>query len=237
MIEEKKEVNASEPNVQAQTESTKVEAPAIETEQDKNWKKFREIREQERKAADEAAKRAQEKEAEAAALKAALEAVVNRPQQYQRQEEEGEESEEQRFERKYKELRAREKTEEEQLRQKEERVTYPVKLRQIHKDFDQVCARENLDYLDFHHPELASALENRPDGLEKWLEVYKAVKRYIPNTNASRDQAKAQQNLSKPQSYAGSTTPSGETLPAMHLDESRKQANWARMQAALKGLS
>jgi hypothetical protein len=238
MTEEKKEVKEAEPIVQAKTEAPKAEAPAVETEQDKNWKKFREIREQERKAAEEAAKRAAEKEAEAAALKAALEAVVNKPQQQQfRHEEDQEESEEARFERKYRELRAREKDEEEKTRQEQDRVSMPMKLRQIHSDFDQVCSAQNLDYLDFHHPELARSLGARNESLEKWTDIYNAVKRYIPNVNSVREQARAEANLAKPQSFAGSTTPTGESMPATRLDESRKRANWERMQKALKGLS
>jgi hypothetical protein len=238
MTEEKKEVKAPEVIAQPQTEPAKVEAPPVETEQDKNWKKFREIREQERKAAEEAAKRAVEKEAEAAALKAALEAVVNRPQQqYQHQEEQIEESEEQRFERKYKEMRGREIAEEQRIRQEQEKVSMPIKLRQQYSDFDQVCSTNNLDYLEFHHPELARSMGALPDSIDKWSIIYNAVKRYIPNTNAGREQAVAERNLSKPQSFTGTTTPNGETLPAMRLDESRKAANWARMQQALKGIN
>ena len=74
----------------------------VESENEINWKKFREAREADRRKAEELAKRAQEKEAEAIALKQALEAVLNQnnrlPQQQYQNNEYEEETEEERIE-------------------------------------------------------------------------------------------------------------------------------------------
>ncbi len=212
----------------------------IETENEINWKKFRESREADRKRSEELVKRAQEKEAEANALKQALESVLNqnqRQQQYSNEEYE-EESEDQKIEKKVIALLAKREAEAHKKREEEEQASYPQKLKSIHNDFDQVCNAENLDYLEYHHPELARSLGRMPQSFEKWNDIYNAVKRYIPNINSKKDATRADVNLSKPQSLSSpGMTQSGNAMPASRLDEKRKAENYERMQRIMKGLN
>ncbi len=210
------------------------------TDKDINWKKFKEAREQERKQAEEISKRAAQKEAEAEALKAALDAVLNKNQPHQHQSNgyEEEETEDQRIEKKVNQLLAHREAQAEQKRKQEEQATLPDKLKTVHKDFEHVCTTSNLDYLEYHHPELARSLGSRPDSFEKWNDIYNAVKRYIPNTETKREQARAESNFNKPQSLSSpGVTQGGNAMPGARLDEARKAENWARMQKSLKGLS
>lgn len=225
------DTNSAAPNQATETQ---------ETEQQIHWKKFRENRAKEREEAALMAKKAAEKEAEANALKAALEAAVSRvvPQQQYQQNEQPEESEQQRIDRLVNEAVARREAQAEEKRQQTEVQEYPKKLESTFKDFNVVCSSENLDYLEYHHPELARSLGSRPQSFEKWADIYNAVKRYIPNPDAKKDIAKAEKNLQKPQSMSGTgmaTGPSG--MQPSRLDRDRKQANWERMQKALKGIS
>jgi hypothetical protein len=235
MQPEKVEINAEEQKVQAQNDQTKpteVKAEQPETEQDRNWKKFREAREAEKKRNEELNRKAQEKEAEAAALKAALEAIVNKPQapidDYQ------DESEEQRIQKKVDEAIARREAEADRRRAEMEVQELPKKIREVHKDFDQVITDNNLYYLEYHHPELARALGNQPEGFTKWNDIYNAIKRYIPNTAPAAETKTAERNLAKPQAFTSSTPQPlhGGSNP-IRLDEARKAANWARMKASL----
>lgn len=212
----------------------------IESENEINWKKFREAREADRKRSEELAKRATEKEAEAQALKAALESVLNqnqRQQQYSNNEYD-EESEDDKIEKKVNALLAKREAEAARIREQEEQESYPQKLKQIHSDFDQICSSENLDYLDYHHPELAKSLGKLPQSFEKWNDIYKAVKRYVPNPDSKRDVARAESNLNKPQSLSSpGMTQSSNAMPPSRLDDKRKAENYARMQRIIKGLS
>jgi hypothetical protein len=77
-----------------------------------------------------------------------------------------------------------------------------------------------------------------PDGYDKWQAIYKAVKRFVPNTDSRQDSMKAERNLQKPASISSpGNTQGGNAMPGAKLDESRKAANWERMQRTLKGLS
>lgn len=222
-------------------ETKKAEA-APESDKEVNWNKFKEARAIERKQAEEYQRRAQEKEAEAAALKAALEAIVNKPSQQSRhtnQDQYGEEeNEDVRIQKKVDAaLAVREKAAEAQRAQREAEE-YPQRLVQAYSDFHQVTQASNLDYLDYHYPEISQAFQAMPDGFAKWSAIYKAVKRFIPNTESKKDSGKAENNLKKPQSISsGSISPTGEPMGANRLDEARKAANWARMEKVRKGLS
>jgi len=217
----------------------KTEATQEESEQTKNWKKWKENRQREREEALRIDAARQKAENEAAALRQALEAVVNKPQQ--RQENNGyeeEESEEQRINRKVEEALAKREQHYQAQREQEELKTYPQKLNNAYSDFNQVCSPENLDYLEYHHPELAKSFAHRKDGFEKWSDIYNAVKRYIPNNNSQRDAQKAEKNLQKPQALSHSTLSStGPTGSSTQLTEQRRAENWARMQKTLKGLN
>jgi len=239
-VEEKKIPAENISNQTTQAPITQ-EAPKEESEKDINWKKFKEARALERKQAEEMAKRAQEKEAEAAALKAALEAIVNKPNQQQHHHSNNgfdeDETEDQRIEKKVNHLLAQREADAIRKREQEEQTTYPEKLKSIHTDFDQVCSAGNLDYLEYHHPELAKSLGRQPQGFEKWNDIYKAIKRYVPNTETKKDSSKAEANFNKPQSLSSpAINPSGQTSSA-RLTEERRAENWARMQKQLKGLS
>ncbi len=225
------EVNNEIENTKTEDKVTTNPAPITEeTPEQINWKKFREARDKERKEKQEIEKRAAEKEAEAAALKAALEAIVNKPSpKNQDYNEPNEESEEQRIERLVDARLEKERRRYQEEAQIQEARNLPHKLAQTMQDFDKICSTDNLDYLEYHYPEVAGAFKELPDTYEKWAKVYQAVKRFVPNTDHKKDQAKADKNLAKPQSMnvAGKTAV-GDSAPMM-LDEKRKAANWERM--------
>lgn len=201
-----------------------------------NWKKFRETREMERKQKEEALKIAAQKEAEAQALKQAMDALLNKnqapssPSHY-----EEDETEDQRIEKKVQAALLKKEQQFIQERQQREQQELPQRLNSTYKDFDQVCNTENLDYLEYHYPELATPFKHMPDSFDKWASLYQAVKRLVPNTNGKKDQAKAEKNFAKPQSMAvGGATQTGDT-PPIRLEEKRRADNWARMQRVMKG--
>src|SRR5947207_2863958 len=191
-----KKENPQETNVEIKPE----ESPSIKTEENKvNWQRFREEKERDRKARIEAEKEAQKRKEEAEALKAALEAVVSKPQQQSYSDNGEEETEDQRIEKKVNAAIEREKKllrEEQEKRQVEE---MPKRINQDFKDFNRVVTEENIDYLEYHHPEIASAFKYMPEGYEKWASLYKTVKKLVPNMNKNEDVKKIEQNLKKTQ--------------------------------------
>jgi hypothetical protein len=222
----------------AANEPTKTaENPQTENLQDINWKKFRENREKERKEREELERDRAKKAAENEALKAALEALANKPNPQSNDQDRPEETDEQRIRRQVKEaVEEREKAAEE-ARIKREAQELPQKLHQTYNDFDSVCSNENLDYLEFHYPEIAAPYKHLPDSYEKWANIYKAVKRFVPNPNSSKDQKKAEKNFNKPQSMAVPGSTMTTDTPPTVLDDKRKESNWLRMQRRMKGLS
>jgi len=217
--------------------------PEQETMQQANWRKFREQREIERKEKEAAEKRAREKEEEAKALKEAMDALLNKsqPKTYQNDnhydnQNDQELSQEEIIRREVKAAIAVKEQEYEKLRREQELREYPTKLQRDFSDFSQVCTAENLDYLEFHYPEVANAFKYAPDGYDKWANIYKAVKRFIPNSTNSKDAKKAQNNFNKPQSMAvPGAAPTGDNAP-IYLDDKRRADNWARMQKTMKGI-
>lgn len=212
-----------------------------ESTQDKNWKEFRTARDAERKQAEEAAKQAKKSQEEAAALRAALDAVLSKPNHNQRQDsdnEHSEETEDQRIDKRVNEALAKREAENEKKRREIEAQEYPQRLARNYKDFDQVCSPDNLDYLDYHYPEVAQAFAHMPQGYEKWDSIYKAVKRFIPNTESKKEQSKAEKNFNKPQSASSpGMSQGGDLAPAYRLDEKRKEENWKRMRQKMNQLS
>jgi hypothetical protein len=210
--------------------------------EDPNWKAFREARKKDRAEREAAETRAREKEAEAIALKAAMEAAfANQPrvnQQNQYSEDSQEETEDQRIEKKVQAAIASREAKAEQERLSREQQEYPQRLAQSYPDFHQTIAQENLDYLDYHFPEVSRPLQRLPQGFDKWSDIYQAIKKFVPNTNAKKDAARADNNFIKPKSMSstGITQP-GEIKSASIISEERKAANWARMQQVLKGVS
>lgn len=215
------------PQIQAQSE------PKLDQESQEqiNWKKFREERKKEREEKEQIAKRAAEKEAEAAALKAAMEAMLSKPTP---QAVEEEDEEERKIERKIQaELEKREA--QRQLEQKKKEVSeLPVKLTSTFPDYYKVCTQENLDYLEYHHPEIANALSYMPDGFDKWASVYKTVKKFIPNPETQKDQKKMDKNSLKPKSMSAGLSSTGDQAP-VYLDDAKRAANWERMQKVMRG--
>lgn len=236
----KNEVN-KQPN---SNEPKQEEAP----QEDPNWRAFREARKKDRIEREAAEKRAAEKEAEVAALKAAMEAAFAKsapsPQAYQQYygmdvSQQQEESEDQRIERKVQAAIAVKEAASEKARLEREHQEYPIRLAQTFSDFHQTIAQENLDYLDYHYPEVSRPLQRLQDGFDKWSDIYKAVKKFVPNNSTSKKEAaKAEANFNKPKSISstGITQP-GEAVGNARLTEERRAANWDRMQKILKGVS
>ena len=223
------EVNATENTPQAENLQN-------ENVEDVNWRKFREQREKDRREKEEAEQRARKSQEEAAALKAAMDSLLNKPSHNNVNDDPDFDDEEVRLQKKIDAALAIRERQYQEQRMREEQQNFPMRLKQSLPDFDRVCTAENLDYLEYHHPNIAKSFSQMADGYEKWAGVYDLVKKLVPNTNSMRDQKKADQNLSKPQSM---TRPGmgGTNDQAPHImDEARKRANWERMQKVMKGL-
>lgn len=160
-------------------------------------------------------------------------------QDYYGMNQQSEETEEQRIERMVNQQIAKK---EEQYRQQQadhERQTYPQRLLKEMPDFNQVCSQENLDYLDFHYPEVSRPLQRLGDGYDKWADTYHAVKKFIPNHSTAKKEAmRAEINTNKPKSMSSSgPSPTGEPArESWKESEDRRAANWARMNRVLKGV-
>lgn len=231
------EVKAEQVKNESENNQIPIEQPAQEQVEDKNWAAIREQRKADRKAKEEAERRAIEKAEEAAALRAALEAIANKPSPTFNTSYQEEETEEQRLDRI---VEARLKQREEQ-REKErlevEMREYPTKIRKSYPDFDKVCHPENLDYIEYHHPEIAAPFRYMPDGFEKWEAIYKATKKLMPNLDSKKEAARVDKNLAKPGSISstGTTQPPSSGMSNI-LTQAQKDANWARMQKDRKGI-
>jgi len=231
--------------VQKKSENPEQSQPS-ETHEDPNWRAFREARKRDRAEKEAAERKAAEKEAEVAALKTAMEAAFSNgtpspqaQQQYYGMNSEPDETEEQRIERKVDQLLAKK---EEQYRKQQaeyESKSYPQRLLKDMPDFNHVCSTENLDYLDYHYPEISRPLQRLGDGYDKWYDTYHAVKKLIPNhSNAKKDAMRADMNSNKPRSMSstGPSPTSGKVLEPMQETEARRAENWARMQRVMKGV-
>lgn len=210
-----------------------------ETQEQINWRKYRESKGEERKQREAAERIAVEKTREAEALKAAMDALLNKPNNSSEisrsSYDDGQESEDDRIQKKVEAaLLLREKANEDQRRVREQQE-YPDKLKKTYGDFNQVCSVDNLDYLEYHYPEVAAAFKYAPDGFDKWASVYQAVKKLVPNSSSKKDQTKAEKNFNKPQSMAATgATAVGDTSP-IKLDDKKRADNWSRMQRIMKG--
>jgi hypothetical protein len=231
--------NKVEKNIPTQTEAS----PPIKTEENQaNWKAFREQREVERKARMAAEQRASEKAAEAEAMREALEAAINKPSNNHQEKEytshDTEETEEQRIDRRVNKIIKEREEQYQKEQQQREMQEYPQRLNQMYPDFNKTISSENLDYLDFHYPEVSKPLQRLQEGFDKWADIYRAVKKFVPNMDSKQDMQRAEKNLSKPGSIStpGSTQGSG-AMPSARLTEERKAENWARMERARKGLT
>jgi hypothetical protein len=96
-----------------------------------------------------------------------------------------------------------------------------------------------LDYLEYHYPEVANPLKRHNDGFDKWNDIYKAVKKFVPNLKESkRDSAKADANFNKPKSMNSvSVNQPSESRNSSFISQEKKEANWERMKKLLKGIN
>lgn len=247
--QEKVETNLQQPKVEANDPGKQPESKETETQEDPNWRAFREARKKDRIEREQAEKRAQEKDAEVAALKAAMEAAFSRqapsPQAYQQYygmnqvQDNTEETEDQRIQRMVDAGISKREQENERKRMEKEQQEYPQRLMRELPDFNQVISQENRDYLDYHYPEVSRPLGRLNDGYDKWHDIYHAIKKLVPNnTNARRDSARADANMMKPKSISSTGMTQAQSVPGSHiLSEERRAANWQRMQQTLKGVS
>lgn len=229
-----------QPAADVVVEAKKEEGPPIKSEENQaNWKAFREQRDKERRDKIEAERIAAQKAAEAEALKQAMEALMARPNSGRYVEAQGEVFEESEDERIEKKIQAAIKKDREaflQEQQERERREAPQRIMQMHPDFNQVVTTENCDYVDYHYPEITAAFKYMPDGIEKWSAMYKAIKRFIPNSDSRKDAVRADKNMQKPGS--ASTTAAAQGTPGTAvLTEDRRRANWERMTKTMKGVS
>lgn len=196
-----------------------------------NWRKFRQEKEAQRKAKEEAERIAIEKAKEAEALKAAMAALMNQPVNNSY---ENEETEDDRIEKRVQEALRKEREKYDQERKAQEQREYPQMLRKNFNDIDTVCTPENLDYLEYHYPEVAEPYKHMPEGYDKWAGIYKALKRFIPNKDSSKEVKKVEANLAKPVAISRpGMTQTGDQAPRI-LNESTRQKNWERMQRIMK---
>jgi len=153
--------------------------------------------------------------------------------------EQPEETEEQRIERKVNEQLSKREEQYKKQRIEEEQREYPKRLMKDFPDFSQVCSQENLDYLDYHYPELSRPLQRLGESYEKWHDTYHAVKKFIPNhSTARKEAARADLNSNKPRSISSTgPSPTGEKAREGWQDiEARRAENYARMQRIIKGV-
>ncbi len=239
-VQDKVEINPT----QTQTDTKPDVTPAATTEalENPDWRAFREARKKDRAEREAAEKRASEAAEKAEAMKAAMEALLSRQAPTQQQANTGwgqeEETEEQRISKLVDMRLAAKEQEYARQREDEERKHYPQRLQQNFPDLNQVLSQENLDYLDYHYPEVSRPLQRLQEGYDKWSDIYAAVKKFVPNqANAKRDVAKAESNFQKPKSMSAVGMSQPESQPGSHiLTEEKRQANWARMQKLLKGV-
>lgn len=253
----KADTNVSQPNVDPNLSQKKIENPDQKQDvkepdgpEDPNWKAFREARKKDRAEKEAAERRASEKEQEVAALKAAMDAAFSAksapsPSAYQQYYgmnqgyDQPEENEDQKIDRKVNELLAKKEEQYKKQQVEEEKVNYPKRLMKDFPDFGQVCSQENLDYMDFHYPEISRPLQRLNEGYDKWHDTYHAVKKFIPNhSTAKKEAARADVNSAKPRSMSSSgPSPTGEKSKEGWQDtEARRAENWARMQRTMKGV-
>lgn len=229
------EVKVEPVQEQAIAQTPETVQPPNESIEQLNWKKFRQEREEERKAKAAAEELARKKQEENLALQKALEAAVSKPSRVVQNEPE-ELDEDQKIELKVQEaLRKRELQWEKEKADKEQQEL-PQRLVSNFKDFNQICTAENLDYLEYHYPEVAGPYKHMPDGYQKWEGIYKALKRFIPVKESNKEGLRAEANLAKPGALSKpGMTQTGDHAPVM-MDDAKRAANWARMQKVIKGI-
>ncbi len=236
------QVKEPETKVAEQPVAAQAESPSQETTdvQQVNWRKFRQEREKERKEKEEADRRAREerdraaqKDAEVAALKAALESVVKPKSEAQ---DDGDKSQEQIIDEKIQKALDKDRQNRAQEDRKREQAEMPTRLAQTFNDFNQVVTTENIDYLQFHHPEIWAGYKNAVENFETYAGLYKVIKKFVPNPDSKKESARIEKNLSKPQSPSQPGMTMGTDQAPHKVDDKKKQDNWLRMRKVMKGL-
>jgi len=229
----KEDIKIEVPQQEKKVEEVKEPQPNIKSEENQeNWKRFREEKEKERKQRIEAEKIAAQKAAEAEALKSAMEALLNKNQQPQQQSPQdffNDDTEEQRIAKQVNLAIAKEKQIYEEQQRKNEAAQLPQKLSMTHPDFNTICTDENIDYLQYHYPEIAIGFKHMPDNFEKWSALYKTVKKLVPSQNKRDDERRIEKNQLKPQAHAASMTDTKPETSGWRLTEERRRENWERM--------
>lgn len=232
---------ANLPQQKVETTAEQIENKPVENHEDPNWRAFREARKKDRAEREAAERRAAEKEAETAALKAAMEAAFSRgsPVQNRNDYDSVEESEDERIEKKVQAAIAQRDAANERARREREKNELPDRLMEAFPDYNNVVNDENGAYLEYHHPELYRSLLRQPENFQTCSDIYKIVKKLVPNsTTSKKEAARADYNFSKPKSISSTgVMQSGEAKSPQILSSDKKAANWARMQSTLKGLS
>lgn len=218
-------------------------------EKDPNWRAFREARKKDREERQAAETKAAEKEREVQALKAAMEAAFSKsapsPQAYQQYYgmnqgyDQPEETQEQLIEKKLNAILEQREQKYMQEAAERERREYPIRLAREFPDFSHVCSQENLDYLDYHYPELSRPLQRLTEGYDKWHDIYHAVKKFIPNyAIAKKEAARAEANSNKPKSMSTTQlTQSGDnTRESLQDIKQRRAQRYAEMQKTLRSV-
>lgn len=123
----------------------------------------------------------------------------------------------------------------EEERRRREAQEMPVRLQREHKDFSNIVTQENLDYLEYHYPEVAETLGSLPNSYDKWSKVYKTVKRLVPD-GERKDVARMERNSQKPQSMASTSAAStSEVAPGRRLTDAQKAENYRLMRERARG--
>jgi hypothetical protein len=226
---------------QNDTAATAVATPSVETvetDKDINWKKFREQRELDRKAREAAEKMAAEERARSEATIAAMNSLLSKNQPPQQAYEQVDESQDEFISKRVDAILAKKEAQAARERAERDIKELPERLQANLPDFHQVCKSDNLDYLEYHYPEVAVPFKHMVEGYEKWQAIYRAVKRFVPNTDVQKEIRKADLNSQKPQSMSSpGTSQATNNTPAVKLDEGKRAANWARMQKVMNQLT
>jgi hypothetical protein len=236
----------NEDQKQQQDSSNTQESQVEETQEQINWRKVREKREQDRIAQEEALKKSQQKDQKIAELTELIQSI--QPNQNTNLTKEQEQKviadlldediptggEVKNFLKQYipnavNEILKQQSAEQEKRRQEEERQNLGSNLQKKHTDFYNVVNEDNIAYLDYHYPEVSEALTALPEGVNKWSKIYSTVKKLVPS-NSDNSTARIERNMNKPQPGAiSSSSPSAEMSIGKSLTEAQKAENYKRL--------
>lgn len=79
-----------------------------------------------------------------------------------------------------------------------ELATVDERLKARFPDFSQVVSRENIEYLNNNHPEMAEALASYNDPYKKAVAAYEYMKLVAPSPQVYEEKKKAEENMKKP---------------------------------------